>query len=232
MSGPPYRLDLPQLALLLANLLPLFGVLWFGWDVGSIVVLYWAENLIVGAFTVLKMLTAGGLHALLRIAFFCLHYGGFCAIHGLFVLKLTGFAHIEQAGSAASTWPGPLVIVEKFIALAQQILAAAPEQFLWASLALLISHGASFLLLFMGQQEFRHTTVNKLMTAPYKRIALLHMAVIAGGFLVKELGSPLGLLLALVALKTGMDIMLHIRSHRESTPVGQTASPGEQHAGE
>jgi len=38
--------------------------------------------------------------------------------------------------------------------------------------------------------------------------------VLIGGFLVVELGSPLGLLLALVALKTGMDIMLHRRSHR------------------
>ncbi len=97
MPGLPYRIDLPQLALLLANLLPLIGVLWFDWDVGSIVVLYWAENLIVGAYTVLRMLTTGGVHALFQIAFFCLHYGGFCAIHGLFVLKLTGFADLDQA---------------------------------------------------------------------------------------------------------------------------------------
>jgi len=232
VPGLPYRIDLPQLALLLANLLPLIGVLWFDWDVGSIVVLYWAENLIVGAYTVLRMLTTGGVHALFQIAFFCLHYGGFCAIHGLFVLKLTGFADLDQAVPVAYHWPGPLVVLEKFVTLAQQILAAAPEQFLWACLALLISHGASFLLLFIGQQEFRHTTVNKLMTAPYKRIALLHIAVIAGGFLVKQLGSPLGLLLALVALKTGMDIMLHIRSHQAPKPDGQATAPGEEHAGE
>lgn len=214
MPDRPWRFDLPQLALLLANLLPLFGVLWLGWDVGSIVVLYWVENLIVGAYTVLRMLTVGKLGALPRIAFFCLHYGGFCAIHGLFVLKLTQFAGLDEIGAAAYHWPGPLVLIEKFIALVRQILAAAPDQFLLACLALLISHGASFLLLFLGQQEFRQRTVNQLMTAPYRRVAVLHMTVIAGGFLVKQLGSPLGLLLALVALKTGMDIMLHIRSHR------------------
>ena len=232
MPGLPYRIDLPQLALLLANLLPLIGVLWLGWDVGSIVVLYWAENLIVGAYTVLRMLTTGGVHAPFLIAFFCLHYGGFCAIHGLFVLELTGFAGLDQAASVSYHWPGPLVVLEKFVTLVQQILAAAPEQFIWACLALLISHGASFLLLFIGQQEYRHTTVNKLMTAPYKRIALLHIAVIAGGFLVMQLGSPLGLLLALVALKTGMDIMLHIRSHQSLKPAGQASAPGEEHAGE
>jgi hypothetical protein len=130
-----------------------------------------------------------------------------------------------------NNWPGPLVLVERFIVLAQEILAAAPNQFLWACLALLISHGASYLLLFIGRQEYRHTTVNKLMTAPYRRITLMHLSVIAGGFLVKQLGSPLGLLLALVALKTGMDIMLHIRSHQEPKPAGQAAAPGKDHAG-
>ena len=76
-----------------------------------------------------------------------------------------------------------------------------------------MSHGASFLLLFIARGEYRRTSVDALMSAPYKRIAVLHIAVIAGGFLVVRLGSPLGLLLALVALKTGMDIMLHKRSH-------------------
>jgi hypothetical protein len=224
VPGQPYRFDLPQLALLLANLLPVFGVFWFDWDVGSIVVLYWVENLIVGGYTLLKMLITGGVRALFLAAFFCLHYGGFCAIHGLFVLKLTQFAGIDLAQVPAYNWPGPLVVLEKFITLSQQILAAAPQQFIWACIALLISHGASFLLLFIGQQEFRHTTVNRLMTAPYRRIAVLHIAVIAGGFLVSKLGSPLGLLLALVALKTGMDIMLHIRSHQEPGPAGEESA--------
>ena len=232
MPGQQYHFDLPQLALLLANLLPVIGVLWFGWDVGSVVVLYWVENLIVGVYTVLRMLTAGGVHALFKIAFFCLHYGIFCAIHGMFVLKLTGFAGIGPAAAVAYSWPGPLVVIEKFITLSQQILAAAPGQFVWACIALLISHGASFLLLFIGQQEFRHTTVNRLMTAPYRRITVLHIAVIAGGFLVRQLNSPLGLLLALVALKTGMDIMLHIRSHRKAGPAVATVTPGKERAGE
>lgn len=231
MSIGTWRPDLPQLALLLANLVPVFGVLYLDWDVGSIVVLYWAENLIVGAYTLLKMLVAGKLHALPLMLFFTIHYGGFCAIHGLFVLKLTGFA--GELTAQAHNWPGPLLLVEMFIDLSQQVLAAAPRQLLWACLALLISHGASFLLLFIGQQEFRQHTVKQLMNAPYKRVAVLHIAVIAGGFLVQTAGSPLGLLLALVALKTFMDIMLHNRSHADSRvasndSIATRRSTGEQ----
>lgn len=229
MADLPYRPDATQVALLLANLLPVAGVLWFGWDVGSIVVLYWIENLIVGVLTILKMLVTGGRDTLFRIVFFCVHYGGFCAIHGLFVLKLTQFADVDTLAATAASWPGPLALVEKFVLLAQQLLAAAPAQMLWAVLALLISHGASFLLLFIGQQEYRRVSGKQLMTAPYRRVALLHITIIAGGFLVKALGSPLGLLLALVALKTGMDIILHIRSHRDAgAPASADATGGEQ----
>ena len=70
------RSRLVLLALVLANLIPLFGVLYLDWDVGSIVVLYWAENLIIGGYTVLKMLVTGKLGALPLILFFCRHYGG------------------------------------------------------------------------------------------------------------------------------------------------------------
>jgi hypothetical protein len=206
---------------LLANLIPVFGVLYLGWEVSSIIVLYWAENLIIGGFTLLKMLVTGKRSALLRMLFFCVHYGGFCAIHGVFVLELTRFAGQQFTPAADASWPGPLALLQMFINLVQQVLAAAPDAFLWGCLALLLSHGISFLLLFLGQREYRHTTVSELMRAPYRRIVVMHIAVIAGGFLVVRLGSPLGLLFALVALKTGMDIMLHNRSHRRSAAAGQ-----------
>jgi hypothetical protein len=220
-------MNLPQLALILANLLPVFGVLQLGWDVGSIVVLYWAENLIIGVYTVLRLLVAGKARALFPSLFFCLHYGGFCAVHGFFVLKLTGFTGAPEA--LQTSWPFPLLLVEKFLGLSRQVLAATPPEFLRACLALVISHGASFLLLFIGQQEYRNKTANKLMLAPYKRIAVLHIAVITGGFLIQQLGSPIGLLLALVALKIAMDVQLHRRSHAAAGAANAGAVTVAQH---
>jgi hypothetical protein len=224
LPARPVAWSLPQLALLLANLVPVFGALYLDWDASSIIVLYWAENLIIGGFTLLKMLVAGKTGALFRMLFFCVHYGGFCAIHGIFVLELTRFAGEDFSPAAAASWPGPLALLQMFIGMLQQVLAAAPEAFLWGCLALLLSHGISFLLLFIGQQEYRHATLNDLMKAPYRRIVVMHVAVIAGGFLVARLGSPLGLLFALVALKTGMDIMLHNRAHRRAEAAGVAAA--------
>jgi Family of unknown function (DUF6498) len=209
----PGRSGIALTALVLANLVPLFGVLFLDWDVGSLVVLYWSENLVIGGYTILKMLLKARGDKRFLALLFTLHYGGFCAIHGFFVLQLTRFAGEDWGHAGAVTWPGPLAIIQMFVNLALQLLAAAPREFLLACLALVVSHGVSFVLVYLGQREYEHTTMSELMNAPYRRIAILHVAIIAGGFLVVRLGSPLGLLVALVALKIGMDIMLHNRSH-------------------
>lgn len=224
------NITIPQAALLLVNLIPVFGVLFMDWDVGGIIVLYWAENLVIGLYTILKMLVTGGSGAIGLVLFFCIHYGGFSAVHGIFVLKLTEFAGISAMAATDESWPGPLVLVEKLYNLVSNILAAAPDEMQWVLLAMVLSHGVSFLVLFIGQGEFRETTASRLMKAPYRRVAVLHITVIVGAFLIIKLESPMGLLLVLVALKTGMDIMLHNRSHAErqwSKPESQRQSRGE-----
>ena len=64
--GPPHRLVSVTssvgavVALIVANPVPLVGVLFLGWNVWMILIVYWLENGIVGVFNVLKMLKAEG----------------------------------------------------------------------------------------------------------------------------------------------------------------------------
>ena len=82
----------PLLTLAVANAVPLFGAIFWGWQAANIVLLYWAENLAVGFYNVLKIAFAkvphrsGHLVKLFLIPFFTVHYGGFTAVHGVFVL--------------------------------------------------------------------------------------------------------------------------------------------------
>ena len=98
------------IALLVAsNLVPLVGVLFWGWNLWSIIILYWIENGIVGALNVPKMLLArggdgaGGTQGrVLMTAFFCVHYGLFWFVHGIFVwLVLPLFAGFGTFGGDA-----------------------------------------------------------------------------------------------------------------------------------
>ena len=57
-SETPRQLRLSAAALVIANLVPLAGVLLWQWSVSSIVILYWFENVVIGVVNVLRMATA------------------------------------------------------------------------------------------------------------------------------------------------------------------------------
>ena len=215
-GAPDARPLISVAALVASNLLPIVGVLAWGWDVGSLVVLYWSENLIIGAYTLLKMLVASPVGGLFSSAFFLIHYGGFCAVHGIFVLSLAvGMDDLQILED--DPWPLWLVFVQLLVDVVRQTLAIAPPEWLFAFAALAVSHGISLVLNYFRGGEYREHSVRDLMTAPYKRIVVLHVAILGGAFGVAALGSPWPLLLLLVALKLGLDVWLHVREHRPAS---------------
>jgi len=206
-------------ALVLANLVPLAGVLWLGWDAGVVVLLYWAENLVVGAYTVLKLALvqverpAQNFEKLINIPFFCIHFGGFTAVHGVLLMSFFGLGDGMRDLLPGHTWPGPLVFLQMLVSVVAELWSVRPPGMEWPLLALVVSHGVSFVQNFLLGREYAQLTVRKVMTQPYGRIVMLHVAIIAGGVFVLKLGSPLPLLIILVGFKIGLDLWLHRRSH-------------------
>jgi hypothetical protein len=210
------RPPLSLLALIAANLAPLFGVLFFGWDAAAIVLLYWIENLIIGAYNILRMILvkvksqSERFKKLFIIPFFCVHFGGFCAVHGFFLLTF-----FKLGGDLDTLAPqrGPLVFVQLLVSVIAQLWESRPAGMEWPVLCLVVSHGISFIRNYLIGGEYR-LTIGKLMSRPYTRIILMHVAIIAGGVPIMMLGSPVPLLCILVILKIGMDIWLHTKSHK------------------
>lgn len=218
-----------NLALLIAtNMLPLLGVLLFDWDIGALIVLYWSENLILGAYNVIKMASVGGLSAVFPSLFFLMHYGGFCAVHGFFILSL--LFDLPSTFGEEAPWPVFLAFLQLLFQVVEQVFALAPREWIIAFIGLAISHGYSFVSNFIIAKERQCATVNSLMSAPYKRIVILHVTIIAGSFAIMSLGQPLFLLIVLVGLKTAMDAGLHLREHRRAgeqvKPSGPPNPPG------
>ena len=207
-------------ALTVANLVPLLGVFFLGWEAAAIVLLYWIENLIVGLFNILRMIVvkvespARQFQKLFMIPFFCVHFGGFCAVHGFFLLTFFKIGAPEQALSSSGAWLGPLVFLQLLYSVIMQLWQSRPPGLVWPAGGLLVSHGISFIINFINRQEYLSLKLNEIMFRPYKRIFLMHVAIIAGGFFILKLGSPVALLCILIFLKIGMDIWLHKRSHR------------------
>ncbi len=201
--------------LVAANVLPLIGVLVWDWTVLQVAGLYWLENLAIGAITILKFMfcTAGlskpseHVPKLFLIPFFALHYGLFCFVHGVFISFLLG----GESGGVAEN--GPLASLQ---AMADQVLQQGGQ---WAILALAGSHLFSFAYNYIAKGEHQRISLRNLMMAPYSRIVVLHMAILLGAFVVIILGSPMFLLLILIAGKIVLDIKMHRREHQQTTPA-------------
>ncbi|MBN2315606.1 MAG: hypothetical protein JXM79_16880 [Sedimentisphaerales bacterium] len=215
-------LDISVMALLAANTIPLFGVLFLKWDAFYVVLLYWAENVVIGFYNVLKMAFAAVPHPiahlgkLFMIPFFIIHYGGFTAVHGFFVLAI--FHQEKGPGSLieGKAWPCFFVFVQLLFNVIGYMYSLIPFQVRLSILALFASHGVSFVYNYLLKREYVSTNPGKLMASPYGRIVVMHIAILAGGFFTMVLGSPAGLLVVLVVLKTVMDVKLHNRSHRKA----------------
>jgi hypothetical protein len=207
-----------QAALVLANLVPLAGVLFLGWDALALLLLYWLENLVIGAFTLLRMLRAGGVKALGLGAFFAFHYGFFCAIHGVFVLSISAIG--SDTDPAAGLFPDDgLLPLFPFVLLANLIgwiHAQMPALLFLPMLGFVVSHGLSFIEYQLNRGEDEGRSAQQIMGDPYRRIVLMHVAILAGAGLIVSLGagSAVPMLLALVALKTVLDLAQHRREHR------------------
>ncbi|MFL5641763.1 MAG: DUF6498-containing protein [Chloroflexota bacterium] len=201
-------------ALIVANAIPLFGVLFLGWNVWTILTIYWLENGVVGIFNILKMSKAagpepagssavryngrpiiGGAAAKATlIPFFVVHYGIFWVVHGIFVLTLPQFQAFgdETAG-----------------------IANDPVSVAFVLIGLAISHGISYRLNYIGRGEYLRTSVARQMGAPYGRLFVLHLTIIVGGMAIAFTGASSAAVLVLVVLKTALDLGLHLAEHRD-----------------
>ena len=198
-----------SLALIAANLLPLYGVLALDWPVFSLLLLFWLENVVIGVLNALRMLLADPADAalwtgkLLMVPFFCFHYGMFTAIHGSFVVSMFGgkeYAHMKDG----------------LIPVNAAMRAIADFDLKWALAVLAASHVFSFLWNYLIRGEFRRAAIAELMHRPYKRIVVLHLTILIGGGFSMALGSPLWALLLLLALKVGFDLTAHVKEHAKA----------------
>ena len=219
--------------LILANLIPLAGVVLFQWDVLSILLLYWAESVVIGVLNVLRMIAcqsnnilqgvlprftgrqipeelsrslpriSGDIFKFFLIPFFILHYGMFCLGHLTFVLAIfsDGGLSLRSGSALAELW----------------------ESSFWIAVAaMFLSHLFSFFTNYIGAGEYKKASLFVLMHRPYGRIVAMHVAIVLGAGLVMWLGSPMPMLLILIAVKTGIDMRMHEKERSKMAATGDS----------
>lgn len=191
---------------LAANLVPLVGVVAFGWDIGLLLLLYWAESAVIFLFSLVKMARVAGKAAFGLVPFFLVHAGMFMGGHLVFLLAL--FVDLPEDG--LRVWLGDL-------GLGLGVFFA--------------SHLVSFLVNVLRHGE-TYDKPTDAMSGFYGRIVIMHLTIIFGAFIGAIVGFRVGALLLLVALKTVADALAHIRERRKAEPappepVGPDEAPAE-----
>ena len=194
---PRADLDASVWGLVGANLLTLAVAFWQAWDVHSLMLLFWAQSVIIGVSNVFRILSLEAFstsgftmndrpvpptpESKRKVAgFFAVHYGGFHAFYLLF-LVLDG---------------GDAVVFDGWFAACVVLFA--------------VNHYWSFR--YNVEIDRRgDPNIGTLMATPYLRVVPMHLTILLGGLLGK---STFGLLL-FVALKTGADVGMHLVEHHQ-----------------
>jgi hypothetical protein len=192
-------------ASLAVDLLPVVAVFAFGWGATPLVALYWLENLVIGVFTIFRMIGTAAAAlinlaaALFVVPFFIVHYGGFCYGHGIFL-------NVFATGGDES-FPTPASLI-------RWAFGTAPEM-PWFVGAIAAVAALYFLAEFIGRGEFRQTIPAEEMGAPYGRIITLHIAIILGAAVAFSMDEPLAGVLLLILIRVVFGIAMTVMRRRK-----------------
>lgn len=190
--------------LVVSNVYTLGAALYQGWDIRTIMLIYWAQSVIIGFFTVLRILSLKNFSTTgLRVnrqsvqptrstrmflaGFFAFHFGFFHVGYLIFIF-VGGFFGADGTPIALG---GILSITLLFF----------------------LNHLFSFFYNFKDARE-RPRNVGKVMLMPYARIVPMHITIIVGGVLFLRTGSSVPMLALFLILKTVADALMHIHEHK------------------
>ncbi|MFP4313810.1 MAG: DUF6498-containing protein [Alphaproteobacteria bacterium] len=202
MLGPDFfhrHVFLSALLVILGNIIPLYGVLFWNWELLDIFYIYWFENVLIGVTVVVRMAlvaAAWGLAMVIgtifRIAFFCFHYGLFCFGHGMIMFDIFYEGPIDINQNAdfllGYLWESKEGLLYALFGLVAVVFIKAAHDF------------------FQDRRDAR--LPETIMFSPYGRIIVLHLTILLGGFAAQELGSPLWALVFLIIFKSGYDFVM------------------------
>jgi hypothetical protein len=203
-----------KLLVLAANLLPLAGVWFWGWDAFQVLILYWAETVIVAFWTLARIATYPDpekpsarriLTNLGNTAFFTLHAGIFISVHLLFLVVMFAgpwkrrigdpVAFVDTLFIQSGAWPA---LVFAFVAGFLGFVTATPTPTLAAPLLRLFGFTPSM----PAPGRSGSQSISPIIKGLYTRIVVMQVGIIFGAWFAQSLGSraPLIIVIALKSL--------------------------------
>lgn len=209
------KLTYSDLALIITNLLPLYGVLFEGWDPRQMFLVYCLETVIIGGYNVIKMAIvtfykkkdvwegAGGSTSLVTgwffLLFFIFHYGFFVFV------QTSIFAGVSGLSSAGSF--GPFNFLGKIFSY----LTIDAKTVLYI---FILMYGCRAMFEFILNGRYKTISLGVLMFQPYLRIFIQQMVVILGSLFL-AFGAGKIFMLIFVIIKIAAEVFFNFDAYVE-----------------
>jgi hypothetical protein len=203
---------------LVANLLPLAGVAWWGWDAFEVLILYWMQTVLIVVFALLNIgkLPSTGLGDIkvdgrarpatrrdYLVMFSAIGFV-FCGAHLLFLWAFFSGAWSKVVSGPATFWQAFVIHNGAWIALSLNLLAGLARYILTPPRAALVRWiGAR-----IGLKERTEPAgkIDTIFGTLFVRIFVMQAAIIFGAMLLQSYGARTAPLMILIGLKTLFDL--------------------------
>ena len=223
------RLTQGDWSLIIANLIPVIGVWFLNWSAKEVFLVYCLETIIIGGFTLIKLLIAGisgkatdtwetqGGSKLKQpfwffMFFFLIHYGFFVAIQMGIFFSVSGFGDEEGITfwNFFSKWPS-LLTNEAYIMLG----------------VFIVSYGFRLTTDFILTGDYKTSSLGYLMFQPYGRIFIQQVTVIVGSMFL-SFGAGKIFILLFAAIKIFFEVFIDFEFLIKKAAKGELKQSGEE----
>jgi hypothetical protein len=212
------------LLLLAANSLPIFGVLYWGWDVFVLLMLYWMETAIIGFWMIARitLMPAEALgtmeingrqraaSALFLSVFFTVHAGMFMGVHMVFLWSLFSGAWSKEIHGLGDFFRKLVVGTDMWIPLLVLFLVRGLGFLFHVLKPDAIAKLESSFGLRAAAKPATPDDMGSIVGGFYSRVIVMHLTIIFSAFIAVLFGS-IAPLIIMVGVKTVADVAMHLK---------------------
>lgn len=205
---------LSKATLLISNFIPILGVVFYQWDINSILFLYWLETLVILIFSIIKIKKAQGSPLVDQI--------GKTTINGVDINNfnkkaLVKFSKINN---------GIFILIDLIMILLLFGLPKMSTHSIYVALfSITLSHYISYIINYIGKEEFLKISPARAYLIPESRLLIIITISFTGGIFVKMTGGGyMVALIIMVVLKTIVDLYAHTKEHEYTKVVSREIS--------
>ncbi len=208
------------------NLIPLLGVVFFRWSIKQVLLVYWLETALFVLAQPIRGLARRGWRTIGQQLAVTAHACVFTGAHAFFLLSMLYGIQWDEADQDGLSWSAPTRGAPG--QWLDQALADIPlAAIVMVAIVSCVSLGSQL----PGLRRARRADMAAGRNSGdidtrslYGPVVIMHVSVIFGGFVILSLNSPIGLLLLLITLKIGYDLFRTINGKPETDGAAGAAT--------